>query len=55
MPLFKDDGSQLDPDNYRLLAISLVVSKLFEKILDSRNNLKTALLKGLSTFFSFLI
>ena len=28
------NGSQLDPDNYRLLAISSVVMKLFEKILD---------------------
>jgi hypothetical protein len=36
MPLFKGDGSQLDPDNYRLLAISSVVSKLFEKILYRR-------------------
>jgi len=36
MPLFKGDGSQLDPDNYRLLAISSVVVKLFEKILDRR-------------------
>jgi hypothetical protein len=34
--LFKGDGSQLDPVNYRLLAISSVVSKLFEKILESR-------------------
>jgi hypothetical protein len=36
MPLFKGDGSQLDPDNYRQLAISSVVVKLFEKILDRR-------------------
>jgi hypothetical protein len=36
MPLYKGDGSQLDPDNYRLLAISSVVMKLFEKILDRR-------------------
>ena len=36
MPLFKGDGSQLDPDNYRLLAISSVVVKLFEKNLDRR-------------------
>ncbi len=34
--LFKGDGSQLDPDNYRLLAISSVLVKLFEKILDRR-------------------
>ena len=32
----KGDGSRLDPSNYRLLAISSVPSKVFEKVLDAR-------------------
>ena len=36
LPLFKGDGSKLDPSNYRLLAISSVPSKVFEKVLDAR-------------------
>ena len=36
LPLFKGDGSQLDPSNYRLLSISSVPSKVFEKVLDAR-------------------
>ena len=36
LPLLKGDGSQLDPSNYRLLSISSVPSKVFEKVLDAR-------------------
>jgi hypothetical protein len=36
LPLFKGDGSQLDPSNYRLLSISSVPAKVFEKVLDAR-------------------
>ena len=36
LPLFKGDGSQLDPSNYRLLSISSVPGKVFEKVLDAR-------------------
>ena len=32
MPRFKGDGSYLDPGSYRLLVISSVVAKVFEKV-----------------------
>ena len=36
MPLFKGDGSRLDPGNYRLLAVSSAVAYLFEKVIYKR-------------------
>ena len=36
LPLFKGDGAKTDPSNYRMLAISSVVAKVMEKIIDVR-------------------
>ena len=36
LPLFKGEGSRIDPSNYRMLAIGSVVAKVLEKILDVR-------------------
>jgi len=36
IPLYKGDGSKLDPTNSRMLAMMSVVAKLFEKVLDVR-------------------
>ena len=36
IPLHKGDGSKLDPQNHRMLAMMSVIAKLFEKVLDYR-------------------
>ena len=36
IPLYKGDGSKLDPQNHRMLAMMSVIAKLFEKVLDTR-------------------
>ena len=36
VPLFKGEGSRLDPSDHRLLALMSTVAKTFEKILDNR-------------------
>jgi len=36
IPLYKNDGNSLDPNNHRMLALMNALPKVFEKILDAR-------------------